>query len=232
MITMGFRTPNKCGFDYNNNKIQYNTLNIYEEFILEKRESLVEDKNVAVAGDYINVPVRIKKVDVNNNAKPLKGGEIEILKKWLLNCIDDKYLIFKDKNYKGTFIKIKDWDEHYKDGYVNLIFRMLNYSFSNILEDRKVVSGKYNINIKNLSDAVDKIDTKIYIIGDCNITIKNLTNGDFVNKKVNKEMYINNITLNKGVNNIEITTDSKVTVRILHQEVFTNSEEVLQPCLK
>ncbi len=135
---------------------------------------------------------------------------------------------------------------------------MVNNAFSlSRTNGVKVRDGRI-IKIDNRSNAVDSIDTELYInLKDSNtssVTVENLTNGNkmvLANLESKECLYINGqnqyivskvdknrniypkfsgqyIKLNKGVNEIKVTVNGLTEVEIIHQPILINESEVLQ----
>ncbi len=226
-------------------------------FVLEKRAKK-DGELLENAGNYIEVPLQIRKVDENEISKPIVGVEVEFINRWLFGHANDKGLEYQKRHYKGLFRKGYRWKENACNGILDVIFTMVNNAFSlSRTNGVKVRDGRI-IKIDNRSNAVDSIDTELYInLKDSNtssVTVENLTNGNkmvLANLESKECLYINGqnqyivskvdknrniypkfsgqyIKLNKGVNEIKVTVNGLTEVEIIHQPILINESEVLQ----
>lgn len=226
-------------------------------FVLEKRvrkdSELLEN-----VGNYIEVPLKIRKVNEDGISKPIKSVEVEFINRWLFDHSNDKDLEFQNRLYKGLFRKGYRWKENASNGELDVIFTMVDNAFAYSRCDSKKIRDSRIVKIDNKSNAIDSIETELCInLKDSNanrVTIENLTNGNkmtLTNLESKECLYINGqnqyieskvdrnrniypkftgqyIKLNKGVNEIKITTNGLTEVEIIHQPIFINESEVLQ----
>lgn len=228
------------GFDYKWGARQNPPLDLKCKFILEKR-SVFGDEVLNNADGYVDIPLKIRKVNKDLISVPMKGAEVESLNRWLFQDSRDEELELDGLYYKGTFRKANlFWSRNAsKDGYVNVVFRMINLAYCLPCVIQRIENNEEDIfEIRNNTNAVDLLDTIIGVeilkyknITTNNFTIENLTNGNKVSINVNaddKEFNIDSIKLNKGANQIKITTDGHIRVLIEFRPVFINVSEVLQ----
>lgn len=226
-------------------------------FILEKRlpkkGELLENID-----NHIEVPISIRKVDKDGISKPIEGVEVEFINRWLFGHSNDKDLEFQGILYKGLFRKSYKWKENASNGTLDVIFTMVNNAYAYNRCDSKKIRDSRIVKIDNRTNAVDYLDTELCInlmdTNARNITIENLTNGNkmiLTNLESKESLYINcknkyivsridenrniypkfsgqYIKLNKGENEIKITTNGLTEVEIIHQPIFINESEVLK----
>ncbi|WP_346884876.1 hypothetical protein [Clostridium sp. UBA4395] len=226
-------------------------------FVLEKRAKK-DGELLENVGNYIEVPLQIRKVDIDGISKPIVGVEVEFINRWLFGHANDRDLEYQNKHYKGLFRKGYRWKENASSGILDVIFTMVNNAFSLSRTHGVKVRDTRIIKIDNRSNAVDYLDTEILVnLKDSNVnsvTIENLTNGNkmvLANLESKECLYINSqnqyieskvdrnrniypkftgqyIKLSKGINEIKITTNGLTEVEIIHQPIFINESEVLQ----
>lgn len=226
-------------------------------FILEKRLPKANEilENI---GNYIEIPLSIRKVDKDEISKPIAGVEVEFINRWLFGHSNDKNLEFQGRTYKGLFRKGYRWKDDASNGTLDVIFTMINKAYTIKYSNGKKVVDSRVLKIDNKSNATDYVETEIYIrLIDSNatsVTVENLTNENkmvLTNLESNECLYINSennyieskedrnrniypkfngqyIKLNKGINEIKITTNGLAEVNITHQCILNNESEVLQ----
>ncbi|GAA0768561.1 hypothetical protein GCM10008908_09060 [Clostridium subterminale] len=226
-------------------------------FILEKRVKK-DGELLENVGNYIEVPLQIRKVDENGISKRIEGVEVEFINRWLFGHSSDRDLEFQKRIYKGLFRKGYRWKENASNGELDVIFTMVDNAFAYSRCDSKKIRDSRIVKIDNKSNAIDSIETELCInLIDSNtssVTIENLTNRNkmiLTNLESKECLYINGqnkyivskidrnrniyprfqgqyIKLNKGVNEIKITTNGLNEIEIIHQPIFINESEVLQ----
>lgn len=226
-------------------------------FVLEKRVKK-DGELLENIGNYIEVPLQIRKVDIDGISKPIEGVEVEFINRWLFGHSSDKDLEYQKRHYKGLFRKGYRWKENASNGILDVIFTMINNAFADKRCDSKKVRDTRIIKIDNRSNGIDYLDTEVCInLMDSNaksVTIENITNGNkmvltnleskeclyingqnqYIESKVDKNRNIypkfsgQYIKLNKGINEIKVTVNGLCEFEIIHQPIFINESEVLK----
>lgn len=163
----------------------------YSLFIeLNENESVISDGRIAKDGiDYIERNVFIYNKNEQGESVAFSKCDLEFISGWLFTK-GYKFLNVEDRNYLGMFIKKHGiWYRDAKDGFIELIFRLKPFKYSNILvETLGVNNTTYSRKIHLKSD----VDTELYPT----IIIENMSR-EFLNISIeNKTIKGNKLTFN------------------------------------
>ncbi|WP_346913743.1 hypothetical protein [Clostridium sp.] len=212
-------------FKYNGMDVERMSFTPYKTtFILEKR-LLKASESLENVGNYIEVPLSIRKVDKDGISKPIDGVEVEFINRLLFGHSTDRILEFQNRIYKGLFRKGYRWKENASNGILDVIFTIVNNAYGRKCCVTNKLRDTRTCKVDNISNAtIDSLETEIDInLIDSNatsVTIENLTNGN--------KMVLTNLENNEClyINSENHFIESKVD--IIYQPIFKNESEVLQ----